>query len=59
MTNYIISLATLIGINAILAVTLNFILGYAGIFPIQRELTLEPPDPDPEPSPVLIGPAHP
>ncbi len=32
MTTYIINLAILIGINAILAVTLNFILGYAGIF---------------------------
>ena len=32
MLAYIINLAMLIGINAILAVTLNFILGYAGIF---------------------------
>lgn len=34
MATYIVSLLTLIGINAILAVTLNFILGYAGIFSI-------------------------
>ncbi|ETR75639.1 ABC transporter permease [Afipia sp. P52-10] len=34
MLAYIINLAILIGINAILAVTLNFILGYAGIFSI-------------------------
>lgn len=32
MLNYVLNLAVLIGINAILAVTLNFILGYAGIF---------------------------
>ena len=32
MWNYVLNLAVLIGINAILAVTLNFILGYAGIF---------------------------
>lgn len=32
MFAYIVNLAVLIGINAILAVTLNFILGYAGIF---------------------------
>lgn len=32
MFAYVINLAILIGINAILAVTLNFILGYAGIF---------------------------
>src|SRR6185312_11819480 len=32
MFTYIINLAILIGINAILAVTLNFIMGYAGIF---------------------------
>jgi len=38
MTNYIISLATLIGINAILAVTLNFILGYAGIFSLAHAI---------------------
>jgi NADH-quinone oxidoreductase chain G len=34
-------------------------LAYAGIFPIQRELAIQPPSPDPEPEPVLIGPAHP
>jgi branched-chain amino acid transport system permease protein len=38
MTTYIISLATLIGINAILAVTLNFILGYAGIFSLAHAI---------------------
>jgi branched-chain amino acid transport system permease protein len=32
VTAYILNLATLICINAILAVTLNFIMGYAGIF---------------------------
>jgi anaerobic selenocysteine-containing dehydrogenase len=34
-------------------------LGYPGIFPIQRELGIQPPDPEPAPTPVLIGPAHP
>jgi branched-chain amino acid transport system permease protein len=34
MVAYLVNLAILIGINAILAVTLNFILGYAGIFSI-------------------------
>jgi len=38
MTTYIISLAILIGINAILAVTLNFILGYAGIFSLAHAI---------------------
>ena len=32
MLAYAANLATLICINAILAVTLNFIMGYAGIF---------------------------
>ena len=32
MWAYLNNLAVLIGINAILAVTLNFVLGYAGIF---------------------------
>ena len=32
MGAYLINLAVLIAINAILAVTLNFVLGYAGIF---------------------------
>jgi len=32
MLAYLTNLAVLIGINAILAVTLNFVLGYAGIF---------------------------
>jgi branched-chain amino acid transport system permease protein len=38
MFTYIISLAILIGINAILAVTLNFILGYAGIFSLAHAI---------------------
>jgi branched-chain amino acid transport system permease protein len=38
MWAYIINLAVLISINAILAVTLNFILGYAGIFSIAHAL---------------------
>jgi branched-chain amino acid transport system permease protein len=38
MVAYIINLAVLIGINAILAVTLNFILGYAGIFAIAHAM---------------------
>src|SRR5437764_9413267 len=38
MFSYIISLAILIGINAILAVTLNFILGYAGIFSLAHAI---------------------
>src|SRR5256885_2664456 len=38
MFTYIVSLATLIGINAILAVTLNFILGYAGIFSLAHAI---------------------
>ena len=32
MLAYLTNLAVLISINAILAVTLNFVLGYAGIF---------------------------
>ncbi|WP_323000332.1 branched-chain amino acid ABC transporter permease [Castellaniella sp.] len=32
MTAYILNLITLISINAVLAITLNFIMGYAGIF---------------------------
>lgn len=32
MSAYLINLAVLVAINAILAVTLNFVLGYAGIF---------------------------
>jgi branched-chain amino acid transport system permease protein len=32
MWAYLNNLAVLMGINAILAVTLNFVLGYAGIF---------------------------
>ena len=42
-----------------LGVALGLNLDYAGIFPIQRELALQPPAPEPEPTPVLIGPAHP
>lgn len=38
MFAYIVNLAILIGINAILAVTLNFILGYAGIFSIAHAM---------------------
>src|ERR1044072_8554526 len=38
MFTYIVSLAILIGINAILAVTLNFILGYAGIFSLAHAI---------------------
>ena len=38
MWAYVINLAVLISINAILAVTLNFILGYAGIFSIAHAL---------------------
>src|SRR5436305_14475198 len=38
MFTYIVSLVTLIGINAILAVTLNFILGYAGIFSLAHAI---------------------
>ncbi|TMG08587.1 MAG: hypothetical protein E6I00_16515 [Chloroflexi bacterium] len=42
-----------------LAIALGVKVDYAGIFPIQRELAIQPPDPDPDPTPVLIGPAHP
>jgi branched-chain amino acid transport system permease protein len=38
MFAYVVNLAILIGINAILAVTLNFILGYAGIFSIAHAM---------------------
>src|SRR4026208_1365481 len=38
MWAYSVNLAVLISINAILAVTLNFILGYAGIFSIAHAL---------------------
>lgn len=38
MYAYIVNLLVLISINAILAVTLNFILGYAGIFSIAHAL---------------------
>ena len=32
MLAYLLNLVTLISINAVLAITLNFIMGYAGIF---------------------------
>lgn len=38
MLNYILNLVTLISINAALAVTLNFIMGYAGIFSMAHAL---------------------
>ena len=38
MFTYVVNLAILIGINAILAVTLNFILGYAGIFSLAHAI---------------------
>jgi branched-chain amino acid transport system permease protein len=38
MWAYVVNLAVLISINAILAVTLNFILGYAGIFSIAHAM---------------------
>ncbi|VTU26227.1 leucine/isoleucine/valine transporter permease subunit [Variovorax sp. PBL-H6] len=38
MLAYLLNLATLICINAILAVTLNFILGYAGIFSLAHAI---------------------
>lgn len=38
MFSYAVNLAVLIGINAILAVTLNFVLGYAGIFSLAHAI---------------------
>ncbi len=38
---------------------LGLSLDYDGIFPIQREIGIVPPDPVPGPTPVLVGPAHP
>lgn len=38
MLAYLLNLATLICVNAILAVTLNFILGYAGIFSLAHAI---------------------
>jgi len=38
MFSYVVSLAVLIGINAILAITLNFVLGYAGIFSLAHAI---------------------
>jgi len=42
-----------------LATALGLRLDYPGIFPIQREIAVQPPDPNPAPPPVLVGPAHP
>jgi len=51
-----------------LAVALGLDLGYAGIFPLQRDVAASnaafadlarPPAPEPEPAPVLIGSTHP
>jgi branched-chain amino acid transport system permease protein len=38
MLAYILNLATLICINAVLAITLNFIIGYAGIFSVAHAI---------------------
>src|SRR5438045_3083084 len=38
MFAYILNLATLICINAILAITLNFVMGYAGIFSVAHAI---------------------
>lgn len=38
MLAYILNLVTLISINAVLAITLNFIMGYAGIFSIAHAI---------------------
>jgi len=40
MFAYLLNLVTLICINAILAITLNFIMGYAGIFSIAHAIFL-------------------
>ncbi len=42
-----------------LGTALGLSLDYPGIFPIQREIAVQPPDPNPAPPPVLVGPAHP
>jgi len=42
-----------------LGVALGLDLDYPGISPIQREMSIQPPDPGPAPTAVLIGPAHP
>ncbi|TMF34738.1 MAG: hypothetical protein E6I27_17425, partial [Chloroflexi bacterium] len=42
-----------------LGAALGVNLDYAGIFPIQRAIAVQPPDPTPPAAPVLIGPAHP
>ena len=42
-----------------LGTALGLPMDYAGIVPIQREMSLQAPDASPEPTPVLVGPAHP
>jgi NADH-quinone oxidoreductase subunit G len=42
-----------------LGAALGISLDYAGIFPIQRALGIQPPDSTPAPEPVLIGSSHP
>ncbi len=42
-----------------LGTALGLSLDYPGIFPIQREIAVQPPDPNPAPPPVLVGPARP
>jgi NADH-quinone oxidoreductase subunit G len=42
-----------------LGAALGVRLDYAGIFPIQRAIELQPPDPAPEPTRVLVGPSRP
>jgi formate dehydrogenase major subunit len=42
-----------------LGAALGLPLDYPGIFPIQREMSVQPPDPGPAAAPVLVGPAHP
>jgi NADH-quinone oxidoreductase subunit G len=42
-----------------LGAALGMRLDYVGIVPIQREMSLRPPDPEPRPAPVLVGPARP
>ena len=42
-----------------LGAALGLNLDYAGIFPIQREMTEQPPSPEPEPPVVLLGPSRP
>jgi anaerobic selenocysteine-containing dehydrogenase len=42
-----------------LGAALGVSLVYDGIFPIQRAMSVQPPDPGPAPARVLVGPAHP